>query len=244
VPGDHRKKLDKKTSLSQNRPVKKILLVDNLRSFLEKEESILSSRGLKIFTAASGEEAVSIHRNEKVDLIVASLDMPGMGGDALCSLIRKDKEMRGVSVIIVCQNRKPDLDRCTHCGANSFITKPFDPSQFLDKISTLIEIPKRSGVRVLIKVSMKGKQQADSFFCTSVNISTSGILLETDRTLLKGDLITCSFFIPGSDSIAVECEVMRVDSISPEAFHCGVKFLGLSPDHKSAIEAFVRKQTR
>lgn len=224
--------------------MKKVLLVDNLKPFLEREASILSNRGLQVFTATSGEEAVVVHRNEKVNLIVASLDMPGMSGDALCSLIRADKEMKSVSVIIICENRKADLDRCARCGANSFITKPFDPSLFLDKVSRLMEIPKRSGVRVLIKVSVKGKLDSGSFFCTSVNISTAGILLEMNRTFSKGDLITCSFFIPGSKGITVDCEVMRATNISPEISHCGARFTGLSPGDASAIDAFVRKQVR
>ncbi len=224
--------------------MKKVLLVDNLRPFLEKEASILANRGLRLLTAASGEEAVSIHKSEKADLIVTSLDMPGMTGDALCSLIRKDKELKNVSVIIICENKKAHLDRCARCGANTFVTKPFDPSVFLDKVSRLIEIPKRSGIRVLIKVSVKGELKSESFFCTSVNISTAGILLEMDRTLSKGDHINCSFFIPGSESIMADCEVMRVAPSSQGISQCGVKFLDLSPDHKSAIDTFVRKERR
>jgi CheY-like chemotaxis protein len=224
--------------------VKKILLVDHQKSYIEREASILRNRGLQILTATSAEEAVALHKTEKVHLIVTALDMPGTGGDALCSLIRKDRELKSVSVIIICENRKADLDRCVRSGANAFITKPFDPSAFLDKVSRLIEIPKRSGVRVLIKVAVKGNLKSASFFCSSVNISTSGILLETDRALSKGDLITCSFFIPGSDGIEVDCEVMRAVSMSPGVSHCGARFLGLHPHHESAIEAFVRKQTR
>ncbi len=218
--------------------------MDNLRPFLEKEASILANRGLQLLTAASGEEAVSVHKSKKADLIVTALDMPGMRGDELCSLIRKDKELKNVSVIIICENKKTDIDRCARCGANTFITKPFDPSAFLDTVSRLIEIPKRSGVRVLIKVSVKGNLKSESFFCTSVNISTSGILLEMDRTLSKGELINCSFFVPGSENITVDCEVMRMVHASQGISQCGVKFLDLSRRDKSAIDAFVKKEKR
>ncbi len=236
--------LDKKPIFLQNTAVKKVLLVDNLRPFLEKETSILSNRGLQVFSAVSGEEALAIHRKERFNLIIASLDMPGMSGDALCSLLRSDGDLKSVSIIIICENRKADLDRCARCGANSFITKPFDPQTFIDKVSRLIEIPKRSGVRVLIKVSVNGKSKSESFFCSSVNISTAGILLELNRVFSKGDLISCSFFIPGSSNITVDCEVMRVTNISPEISHCGARFIGLSREHASAIDAFVRKNSR
>lgn len=163
-----REELDKRASHSQNRRVKKILLVDHLNASLERESRILRDRGLQIFTATSAEEAVALHKIEKVHLIVTALDMPGTGGDGLCSLIRKQRELKSVSVIIICENRKADLDRCACSSANAFITKPFDPDAFLDKVSRLIEIPTRSGVRVLIKVDVKANQRSASFFCSSV----------------------------------------------------------------------------
>ncbi len=223
--------------------MKKILVVDDLEATVEEEKRILSNRDLTIFTATSGEEALAIHKREKVDLIITDLDMPGMNGDKLCSLIRKDASLKAAPVIIVGYNRKSDLDRSTNCGASSYISKPVDPAQFIEKVSRLIDVPKRSGVRVLIKVSVQGSVARDAFFCTSVNISTSGILLEADRILSNGDVITCSFFIPGSDRIVVDCEVRRNVRIAPDAFHYGVKFLNLPPEQKAAIEAFVRSKT-
>ncbi|MCL4474609.1 MAG: response regulator [Nitrospirae bacterium] len=223
--------------------VKKVLIVESLKSLLEQEKNILSNRSLQIFTAASGEEALAIHKNEKVDLIVSRLDMPGTSGDSLCSLIRKDDTLKKVSFIMVCDNTKRDLERCQKCGANSYVTRPVDPEVFLEKVSQLIDILKRTGIRVLIKVSVKGDLGNQPFFCTSVNISASGILLEVDRAISRGAKITCSFFIPGSDSISVDGEIMRVVDIAPNTFHWGVKFLNLRKDHKTAIEAFVKKKT-
>ena len=216
-----------------------MLIVESLKSLLEQEKNILSTSGLHIFTAASGEEALAIHKKEQVDLIVSRLDMPDTDSDSLCSLIRKDNTLKKVSFIMVCDNTKRELDRCQKCGANSVITRPVDPEVFLEKVSRFIDIPKRTGMRVLIKVSPMGNQP---FFCTSVNISTSGILLEVDRTISKAALVTCSFFIPGSDSISVNGEVVRITEVSPNTFHWGIRFLNLSREHKPALEAFVKKK--
>jgi len=216
-----------------------VLIVESLKSLLEQERNILTNGGLQTFTAASGEEAVAIHRKEKVDLIVSRLDMQGIGGESLCSFIRKDDTLKKVSLIIVCDNTKHDLERSQQCGANSVVTRPVDPAVFLQKVNQFIDIPKRTGMRVLIKVSPMGHQP---FFCTSVNISTSGILLEVDRTISKTALVSCSFFIPGSDSISVDGEVIRVTEVSPNTFHWGIKFLNLSREHKPALEAFVKKR--
>lgn len=216
-----------------------MLIVESLTWLLEQEKNILSNRGLQILTAASGEEALAIHKNEKVDLIVSRLDMTRTGSDSLCSLIRKDDTLKKVSFIMVCDNTKRDLERCQKCGPNSVVTRPVDPEVFLEKVSQLIDIPKRTGMSVLIKVSPMGNQP---FFCTSVNISTPGVLLEADRTISKAALVTCSFFIPGSGSISVDGEVMRIREVSPNTFHWGIKFLNLSREHKTALEAFVKKK--
>ena len=63
-----------------------MLIVESLTSLIEQEKNILSNRGLHILTAASGEEALAIHKNEKVDLIVSRLDMTGTGSDSLLFL--------------------------------------------------------------------------------------------------------------------------------------------------------------
>jgi DNA-binding response OmpR family regulator len=219
--------------------VKKVLIVESLKSLLDQERTILTNGGFQTFTATSGEEAVAIHRTEKVDLILTRLDVQGIGGESLCSFIRKDDALKKVSLIVVCDNARRDLERSQECGANAVVTRPVDPEVLLQKVNQLIDIPQRAGMRVLIKVSPMGNQP---FFCTSVNISTSGILLEVDRTISKAALVTCSFFIPGSDSISVDGEIVRVTEVSPQTFHWGIRFLNLGREHKPALEAFVKKK--
>ena len=80
--------------------MKKLLIVGNIQQFMATEKNILNRADIKIFTAQSGEKALEIHRTERVDLIITELDMPGISGDKLCSLIRKDEELKHVSIII------------------------------------------------------------------------------------------------------------------------------------------------
>jgi CheY-like chemotaxis protein len=221
--------------------MKKILIVSDLKSLIREQRHILKNRGLKIFSASSGEEALSIHTREQVDLIVTDIDMLGMSGDTLCSVIRNDKTLSGVSIMIVCSKRGSDLERCTNCGANAFITRPLDPAQFIEKADQLIDVPRRSGVREMVKAAIKGSFRNRPFFGISVNISTTGILFETEKIVSKGDAITCSFFMPDAHCITVDCKVVRVVRVAPDAYQCGAKFLDLHPDHRAAIEMFVSK---
>lgn len=221
-------------------PMKKILLVDDLRTIIEREKGILSRADFQIFTATSGEEALKLHKAESMDLIVTNLDMPGMSGDTLCSLIRKDNGLRQVSVIVVCSSTSSDLARVKKCNANTYVTKPIRPVQFLEKVSHLLEIPERQSYRVLLKVKIKGTSADNSFFCSSRNISVSGLLIETEKNLQKGDVISCSFFLPKSECIITDAEVMRMEKNEGGSWQYGVRYLDIDAKHRSAIEAFIK----
>ena len=224
--------------------MKNVLIVDDLAPYIEKEKTILQRADFKIFTATSGQEAIEIHTAEKMDLILADIDMPGMNGDEMCRVIRSRESLRKVSIILVCLGRKSDVDRCLSSGANDYITKPIDPRLLIGKVTQFLNIPERKHLRVLTKVSFTGKIKSESFFGTTQDISISGILLETDRVLAKGDVITCSFFIPDADRIEVLGEIMRVSKTTGSLNHYGVRFGDLSLSVKSAIESFIRKRSR
>lgn len=224
--------------------MKKVLLVNDLNTLIEKERTILNRSDIKIFTAASGEEALIVHRKEKVDLIIADLDMAGMSGDELCCAIRDNEELEYVPFIIVCRGSESDLHRVARCKANVNVTKPIRPLQLLESVSKLLDIPERKSYRVLLKAMVNGKFNNNPFFCSSQDISASGLLLETDKALEKGDIMNCSFFLPGAAKIVTEAEVVRVVKSGDGTPRYGTRYVSLQPVYKSAIEAFIEKRSK
>jgi CheY-like chemotaxis protein len=228
---------------SMEKLMKKLLIVGNIQKFMTAGKNILNRADLKIFTATSGEEALDIHKTEKADLIITELDTPGMSGDKLCSIIRKDEGLKRVSIIIVCTSAASDILRVSRCKANSYITKPIQPEQLIASVAQLVNIPERKSYRVLLKVSVKGTSANGSSFCSSRDISATGILLQTDRTFAIGDVISCDFFLPDSSRIVTDVEIMRVTRNHDKTFHYGAKYVDISPKHKSAIMAFINKRS-
>ena len=223
--------------------MKKVLLVNDLDTFIEKERTILNRSDVKIFTASSSEEALALHRKEKFDLIIADLDLPGTSGDKLCSTIRNDEELKYVSFIIVCRGSEADLHRVTRCKANAHVTKPIRPLQFLESVSKLLDVPERKSYRVLLKATVNGKFGDKPFFCSSQDISATGLLLEADKALERGDVMTCSFFLPGAERVETDAEVMRAVKNEEGKLRYGVRYIGLNPAYKAAIEAFIEKRS-
>lgn len=225
--------------LANGASMKKILLVNSSRYFFDEGKSLLDRKDFQVFLAPNALVALQIHRQEKMNLIVADLDMPEMGGDVLCSRIRGENESRAVSFILICHDRPAEVQRAQNCGANACLKKPFDARFLLDHVEKLLAVSVRRGYRVLLRAKVKGSQDESTFFCTSQNISVTGMLIEADRVLTAGEQISCSFFLPGSAHIAADGEVARLEKMPDGKHQYGIRFTGISAEHINAIETFI-----
>lgn len=219
--------------------MKKILLVNASRYFIDEGKSLLDRKDFQVFMVPTVMQALQIHRQERVNLIVSDLRLPEMGGDVLCTRLRQEADARSVSVILICNDLPEDLERAARCGANVVLKKPFSPRSLLEQVEKLLAICIRRGYRVLLRAKVKGSIDDGVFFCTSQNLSVSGILIETDRQLKTGDVINCSFYLPGAAHIVADGEVARIERQVDGKYHCGIRFLDLSPEHRQDIEKFI-----
>jgi CheY-like chemotaxis protein len=223
--------------------MKKILIVADLTTVIEKGKSILNRADLQLFSATSGKEALAEHRAQEMDLIITDLDMPDMGGDRLCTTIREDPSLKKVSIIIISGGSKAELERIELCSANAHITRPIRPLQLLEKVSRILDIPERKSYRVVLKVTVHGKDRTESFFCASRDISSTGMLIETDKFLAKRDRISCSFFLPNSERITTDGEIMRVVQ-EGKVYQYGMRYIDILPQHRSAIDRFIASRSK
>ena len=221
--------------------MKKIIITENLKRILEEGKHLLTRTGFIFHTATTGEEVLTLHRLEKADLILIDLHMPIISGDVLCERIRQDDFLKDVSILIVHSAKESDRQRCESCGANAVLQKPINAEILFNEVSKLLHIPKRESMRVLMKVTVKGTSNKKSFFSLSQNISSSGLLIETDSLLSKGDEITCSFFIKSFQVTAIG-KIVRVFKKGQERYQYGIQFQDLDPLSKFKIEDFVRKR--
>ncbi|HEY6873611.1 MAG TPA: response regulator [Geobacteraceae bacterium] len=224
--------------------MKKILLVNAVIAFFDGNKSLLNRSEFRTLTAITGKEALQVHRQEQVDLIIAEVNMPDMRGDELCAQLRTEKDLKNVSVILVCRDTPEDRARAAKCGANAWITKPINPEKLLESVGQLLAVSARKGYRVLLKAHVNGERENIPFFCTSHNISATGILFETDKLLNQGDRITCVFYLPGACQITTAGEVVRSLKMPDGTLNYGVRFINLASESRGAIERFVTNFNR
>ncbi len=224
--------------------MKKVLLVDDVKLFLEIERSLLNRPGIEIFTATSGEEALEIHSTEKVDLILLDLYMPGITGDEVCRRIRSDDNLKQTSIIMVTTSTvKDDIERSMNAGANDYILKPINPIDLLQKIQIYMNVSMRKDVRILVRLGVEGRMGMESFIGNTANISTSGILIECAHMLFPGNTISCAFSLPGNTSpLSVTGEIVRKSKgRNPGMKAYGIKFLDILEEDVMAIKSFMAR---
>jgi DNA-binding response OmpR family regulator len=226
--------------------MKKILVTKNVMTILEKGKSLFDREGIRLFSADTTDDVLSIHRTEKVDIVIVELHTPGMKSEELCSAIRSDKILNKVSMIILCPDNAADIEQSARCNANAVFTLPMDPAQLLEKVRQLLEISWRESYRVLVSVNVSGTSNDKSFFCRSGNISITGMLIETEKVFEKGDQLSCSFFLPDSVQIKTTGEIVRVmkQVAGSKACQYGIRFSALPAEAKSAIEVFIDRKSQ
>ena len=119
-------------------PIQKVLVVDDSKTELMFMTDLLQKQGMKVRTAENGEQALRSLAEEKPDLILMDVVMPGQNGFQLTRTISRNPEFADVP-IIMCTSKNQETDRVwgMRQGARGYITKPVDIVELQAKISAL-----------------------------------------------------------------------------------------------------------
>ena len=116
-------------------PIRKILLVDDSKTELHYLSEMLGKRGYAVRAAENGEEAMRRLAEDKPDLILMDVVMPGQNGFQLTRSITRDPRFAGIPVIM-CTSKNQETDKVwgMRQGARDYVVKPVDPEVLLGKI--------------------------------------------------------------------------------------------------------------
>jgi two-component system sensor histidine kinase/response regulator len=118
-----------------------ILVVDDVSQNIQLLASILSEAGFKVRFATNGLEALEIHQNSTLDLILLDIMMPVMDGYEAITKIRDQEKNGNVPIIfLTAKNDTEDLVQGFKLGAVDYITKPFNKEELLARVETQIRL--------------------------------------------------------------------------------------------------------
>ena len=134
-----------------------ILLVDDNKEMVDYLKSNFKSKYTTL-TAGNGEEALAILKEQKVDIVLSDVMMPGIDGIKLCELIKKNMQTCHIPVILL--SAKGSIEAQTtgiRTGADDYIPKPFSMSLLKGKIANIL----------------KSKQRLRYYYSNTIDIDTA-----------------------------------------------------------------------
>ena len=116
---------------------KKILVVDDEPAQLRLAEQVLKSNGYQVLLANSGQESLRMIVDQKPDLVILDVMMPGIDGWQTCSCAR---ELTDIPIIMLTGKRtgEDDIVRGLECGADEYLAKPLGNRELLARVRSAL----------------------------------------------------------------------------------------------------------
>lgn len=120
----------------------KILVVEDEEDILELVRYNLAKEGYRISLCTCGEDALKKVLDEKPDLIILDLMLPGVDGLEVCRRLKGDPQTQHIPVIMLtAKSEESDIVVGLGMGADDYITKPFSPRVLLARVRAVLRRP-------------------------------------------------------------------------------------------------------
>ena len=118
----------------------KILIIEDEFDVLKNVETILSEEGYKAIVAKNGINGIELAKNEKPDLIICDIMMPGIDGYGVLEELSKNKDTQSIPFIfLTAKVERDDIRKGMQLGADDYLFKPFKIDELLSAITTRLK---------------------------------------------------------------------------------------------------------
>ncbi|MCX8132004.1 MAG: response regulator [Clostridia bacterium] len=119
---------------------KKILIIDDTELMIKLITDILEGAGYEVVSASNGIEGIQKVREEKPDLVILDVIMPGMDGFETCKILRDDESNNLMPIIMLtAQDAEDDKLTGLELGADDYIIKPFNPRELISRVNNTLK---------------------------------------------------------------------------------------------------------
>lgn len=118
----------------------RILIVEDEESLLKLESILLSTRGYKVTGVSDGLAALREIEQNRPDLILLDIMMPGIDGFEVCRRVKENPDTRSIPVVMLTAKKSfADQTRGVEVGADAYLTKPFKSGKIIEIIEGLLQ---------------------------------------------------------------------------------------------------------
>ncbi len=232
----------------------KLLIVDDDLESLKLIGLMLQGRGYQISAAQSGLQALSKAVDERPDLVILDVMMPGMDGLEVCRRLRADPRTADIPVIMF--SAKSDVEAKVagfEAGADEYLTKPIHPAELVTRVEALLARAARMGKKTgpLLRAKTIGFIGCKGGVGTTTVAANIAVALAQGRA--AGQKVMLIEFATGSSTLALQLGLAAqkglqallersADSLTAEAVlahmnrhSSGVMVLGGPPEPAGAL---------
>ncbi len=118
---------------------KSILIIDDDEAIIKTVRAILISQGYSVLAASSGENGLKVAQNQKPDLILLDVILPGIKGRDVCKKLKKDPETKDIPVVFLTSKESDDdIQAEKAVGAQEHLTKPVNAKVLVSTIHNIL----------------------------------------------------------------------------------------------------------
>ena len=162
-----------------------ILIVEDSHTQAAQLKHVLETNRYVVTLAYDGEEAFKSLAKRRPTIVISDVVMPGMDGYELCRKIKQNDIFNSIPVILLTSLSSPhDIIKGLDCGADHFITKPYDKDYLLSHIQYIFvnrELRKQSKADLGIEIFFAGQKH----FLTSDRIQILDLLFSTYEAVMQ-----------------------------------------------------------
>jgi two-component system, sensor histidine kinase and response regulator len=141
---------------------KRILVVDDSPTQVERLRLLLLREGYRVDTAPTGQDGLTSATASPPDLIISDVTMPGMDGFDFCRAMKSARATRAVPFILLTSRSSPaDIIIGLECGADNFIPKPYEDDHLLERIRRVfaeLEYRKHDRLDMQVVLTVNGRK--------------------------------------------------------------------------------------
>ena len=119
----------------------RVLIVDDSKTVVHALKAVLEQAGYATLTASDGEQAIELTRQQKPDVVLMDVIMPGMTGFQATRILHKDPVTSHIPVVIISASEQPSEKAwCKRLGAKGFLPKPIQRGQLFPCLEDVLNL--------------------------------------------------------------------------------------------------------
>ncbi len=159
----------------------KVLVVEDEPTLLETLDYNLARQGYEVLTAMDGPSALDVARQERPDLILLDLMLPGIDGVEVCRILRQEMAVP----ILMLTARDEEVDRVVglEVGADDYVTKPFSMRELMARVKALLR--RERLIREELSAAAVGQEERLTFGDLRIDTARREVTLAGETLHLK-----------------------------------------------------------